>query len=494
MRKTTTNVLVSVLLLMLSLLAPHYALATETTQALLKINEIYPNAPGSSELGFEFIELHNSGTTDLDLSVFQIKLKDKAGQLDLSGSLAGGEYKAFITSFALTNGGGTVQLLQLQSGRMVAIEEVAYGSGASEDQSWSYFSEGWELAPISSNALNQRYAPELIDVCPLTPEVDTQIPVGYELDPDGECIVSAVLPLPCNNSVIINEFVSDPVGLEADGGEFIELYNPGSEPATLVGCHVKSSKSSTELAVFTEANIIPPGGFFVISSVDKLTNSSGSLIFSTANRDDIVNYSNVHEGESFSYFSDGWKVTDSLTPNSANQYLLKDEELVNVSEGVDTSVLAPCAAGKYRNPETNRCRNFESADAELAPCDEGETRNPETNRCRKITLATSSLALCPAGQERNLSTNRCRKVASTANDIKPCEAGYERNPETNRCRKLATAKGVVAGAATVNPGSSRLDLRIMLVVLALSVGYGVYEYRTDLANAYRKITAKIGKK
>ncbi len=494
MRKSIVIVLMSMVLYVLGAFLSHGVFATETTQALPKINEIYPNAPGSSELGFEFIELHNSGTTDLDLSVFQIKLKDKTAELDLSGSLAGGEYKSFITPFALTNSGGTIQLLQLQADQTVVIEEVVYGAGAEEDQSWSYFFEGWELAPITSNAINQRYAPEPIDVCPLTPEVDSEVPVGYELNIDGECIVSAVVPLLCDNSVVINEFVSDPVGLESDGGEFIELYNPASEPAALLGCHVRASKSSAELAVFTSSDIIQPGGYFVIYTIDKLTNASGNITFSTASSDDIVDYSNVHEGESFSYFADGWKVTNSLTPNAANQYRLNDEEVTNVSVDADTAVLAPCPAGKYRNPATNRCRTIESADAELTPCDEGETRNPETNRCRKITLATASLAACPAGQERNPSTNRCRKIAGTSDDVKPCEAGYERNPETNRCRKLATAKGAVAGAATASPSMSRLDLRIILVVLALAIGYGIYEYRTDMTNVCRKITAKLGKK
>lgn len=494
MRKPIVIVLMSMVLYVLGAFLSHGVFATETTQALPKINEIYPNAPGSSELGFEFIELHNSGTTDLDLSAFQIKLKDKASQLDLSGSLAGGEYKTFITPFALTNSGSTIQLLQLQADQTVVIEEVAYGAGAEEDQSWSYFSEGWELSPITSNAINQRYATEPIDVCPLTPEVDIEVPIGYELTPDGECVVSVVAPMLCDNSVVINEFVSDPVGLEADGGEFVELYNPGSESAALLGCHVKASKSSAELVEFTAADIIPPGGYFVIHTTDKLTNASGNITFSTASSDDVVNYSNLHEGESFSYFADGWKVTDLLTPNFVNRYHLNDEEATDVSVDADTADLAPCPAGKHRNPATNRCRTIESVDAELTPCDEGETRNPETNRCRKITLATAALAACTAGQERNPSTNRCRKIAGTSDDVKPCEAGYERNPETNRCRKLATAKGAVAGAATVSPSTSRLDLRIILVVLALAIGYGIYEYRTDMTNVYRKITAKLGKK
>lgn len=56
-----------------------------------------------------------------------------------------------------------------------------------------------------------------------------------------------------------------------------------------------------------------------------------------------------------------------------------------------------------------------SAEKEYADCGEGRYRNPETNRCKKIeTEAESTLKPCAEGYERNLETNRCRKVRENA--------------------------------------------------------------------------------
>jgi len=51
--------------------------------------------------------------------------------------------------------------------------------------------------------------------------------------------------------------------------------------------------------------------------------------------------------------------------------------------GAGAAEYADCGEGRYRNPETNRCKKIET-EPELKPCAEGYERNPETNRCRKI--------------------------------------------------------------------------------------------------------------
>ncbi|MCL2371178.1 hypothetical protein FWC63_00315 [Candidatus Saccharibacteria bacterium] len=70
------------------------------------------------------------------------------------------------------------------------------------------------------------------------------------------------------------------------------------------------------------------------------------------------------------------------------------EVLPPVEHGLDgdssggESGLADCGPGRYRNPETNRCRNIPT-EPEVKPCAEGYERNPETNRCRRIREQTS---------------------------------------------------------------------------------------------------------
>lgn len=296
----------------------------------------------------------------------------------------------------------------------------------------------------------------------------------------------------CSNTIILSEFLTDPDGLESNGGEFIELHNTSPEEVSLQGCVLKSSKSATGLIDFSAADKIPTNGYFVINLTDKLVNASGSITLLSADREDVVNYTSLKEGESFALINGQWQVTDRATPGEANQLLLLDEEAVAVNDGQQ---LTPCPAGKYRSPETNRCRSIELTANELTPCDPGETRSPETNRCRKVALASASLAACDEGEERNPATNRCRKVVATSSDLKPCEEGYERNPATNRCRKVASVMGAANSlAATDEPvGGSKIDMRIILVVLILTSGYGVYEYRADIKNLYERIIAKFSK-
>lgn len=315
--------------------------------------------------------------------------------------------------------------------------------------------------------------------------------------PENDILPETNEPTPppvCDNSVELSEFLSDPDGLEADGGEFVELYNPTESEASLFGCELKSSKSSSDLITFTESDKIPAGGYFVINLADKLTNSSGSITFLSSNREDVVNYSSIHEGEVFAFLNNQWQITDKATPGTANQLLLLSEEEL-LADGNDTDQLAACPVGKYRNPDTNRCRNIEADSSELSPCDIGESRNPETNRCRKITLASATLAACDEGEERNLATNRCRKIASSSDDLKACDQGYERNPETNRCRKIVAATGVAnsLAAAKDSSGPSKIDMRIIFVVLLLSIGYGIYEYKTDIKTLFERIVSKISK-
>jgi len=295
----------------------------------------------------------------------------------------------------------------------------------------------------------------------------------------------------CSSSIVLSEFLTDPEGLEADGGEFIELYNSGATEASLLGCQLNSSKINN-LKIFSSEDKVSAGGYFVINLADKLTNSNGSITFITNTNEQVVNYSLLKEGETFALIDNSWKITDVATPGTINKLVLLSEEEVAGTQNNEAG-LAPCPEGKYRNTATNRCRNIELASSELEACDAGEYRSTETNRCRKVTLATASLLPCDIGEERNPATNRCRKISSITSDLKPCDEGSERNEETNRCRKIASIVGSNNQQLDSNEdnGSSSVDLRIILVVLALASGYGVYEYKTDIKNIYERVVNKL---
>lgn len=480
------------ILLITLLLVTQQVDATELVITPPRINEIYPNAPGSSESGFEFIELYNEATTEIDLSQYELRIKDKAKQMTLTGTLAADQYLAITTTFSLVNSGETIQLYYTNSTPETLLEEVEYSSGAADTESWSYFEDGWQLAPVTKDAANHKHGETVedpIDICPATPEIDTDIPDGYEVDSDGECV--AVVPtIECHNEVVINEILSDPNGLEADGGEFVELYNPALTSANLHGCELYSNKSSDPLVTFTEANTVQPDGYFVVEVTDKLTNSSGEVTFVTTDREDVVAYTSAKEGYAVAYFEDGWQNTNVLTPGAENMQSADDQ-----SGSVDTTTsLAACPEGKFRNPETNRCKSISTASTSLTPCDPGQYRNPETNRCKKVSSSAASLKPCSPGQERNPETNRCRKVTSSSSDLKPCKDGYERNPDTNRCRKVTqTAANQFADAEDEAGDGIHMSSWLIAGVFSMAAGYGAYEYRGELGKVASKAKSVISK-
>ncbi len=485
----------------------HVVLATESDLLAPQISEIYPDGtvdssnPSSTKEIDEFIELYNPNDTTISLDGYSLARGDKPNNPSYTWGLDGVElaprqYKAIVTSskFALLNSGGTVQLFGTDT--TTPIQEVTYSSTGSELSSWSNFPSGWELTPVTKDAENQHTStePSPIDICPATPEIDTVIPDGYEVDGSGNCVLIPPVVL-CDNQVTLSEFLTDPVGLEANGGEFIELYNPGLAPASLEGCHLKSSKSSADVVTFLPTDIIEPGGYFTVSLTDKLTNASGSISLSTANNDEMVNYTSVVEGSSFALLDNAWQLTNQPTPNAPNVASLQESATQSVN--TSSATLADCPEGKYRNPETNRCKNIETASAELTPCDVGQYRNPDTNRCKSITTATASLTPCASDQERNPETNRCRKITTASATLTPCNPGQERNPETNRCRKVTTATATVATAEGDDTQAVKtpflFDNRIILAVAVGAVGYGVYEYRTDINNLWSRLRKRGGK-
>jgi hypothetical protein len=181
-----------------------------------------------------------------------------------------------------------------------------------------------------------------------------------------------------------------------------------------------------------------------------------------------------------------WATPSPTGPNVFPQVLA-----AGMGSGLDTS---ECPAGKYRNPETNRCRSIEEAVSALTVCEEGKERNPVTNRCRSVATTTSaSLTPCGEGEERNPSTNRCRKVASSSGSLTPCQLGYERNPETNRCRK-ATGVGALSSPAAVameSSGGSVLKNALIVTAGLGALGYGFYEWRSEIGRAARRVVTLV---
>lgn len=289
------------------------------------------------------------------------------------------------------------------------------------------------LSPVTSGIYEVEV---IVDVCSNITDIQIEIPSGFMLDDNGACVedfcpnideLQTVAPegyqkslgatdctlIPLEDAVLfITELVANATS-DDSGQEFIELYNPQNRTVNLLGYRLQVGPGFTKEFVLPELNIAA-GQYLVFS--DSITsivlpNTNGVQLRLLAPAGNIVSnspvYINSNDDVSWALVEDQWIYTNQITPGTANKPYLEpvENEVLAI-----TSVQAPCPFGKYRNPETNRCRTIETAVSKLKPCDEDEYRNTDTNRCRKVTT-TSSLSACAVGQERNPETNRCRKVS-----------------------------------------------------------------------------------
>lgn len=292
--------------------------------------------------------------------------------------------------------------------------------------------------------------------------------------------------IPAAPSVVVAEiypYASDcsPHDTSVLCGDYIKLYNPTTLPADLSDYALRtdsSSASRTSSNTFLlDGIVIQPGEYLPIWRTDaggriSLTNSGGYVWLEDAYglktyEPTTTSYPSAGSGQqgyAWAEEPDGeWAWTSAPAPLSVNVF--------PVVASVHVEVLAECPAGKYRNPETNRCRTIEEAVNALATCPEGQYRNPETNRCKASgTLAAASLVPCKEGQERNPATNRCRKSLLASN-----------NPATNL-------------ASVEQAGSSSAALPWVLGIVALgAIGYGIYEWRSEIIGIAGRVFARFKK-
>jgi len=306
------------------------------------------------------------------------------------------------------------------------------------------------------------------DLCLNLDDLQVTIPQGYESLAAGEC---STVPLE-NRVLFITELYPNSPSYDT-GQEFIEIYNPHSETVNLAGYRLAVGPSFTKEFLFKDGAIVS-GVYLTWKDAETdivLPNTSGVSLRLISPAGTVVSetpiYNNAAEDTSWALVEDQWIFTNQITPSAANKPYM--QSLLEEELGV-TTVLAPCPAGKYRNPETNRCRSIETAVSLLAPCDEDEYRNPETNRCRKVAQNSAGLT--------------------------PCDPGEERNPETNRCRKISVLSAKTESEipqiqeAVVERQDGSLNWPTLSTVFVGTFGYMGYEWRRELSDFMRKFRLK----
>lgn len=307
-----------------------------------------------------------------------------------------------------------------------------------------------------------------VDLCPDLDGLQVTAPVGYEKLPGNT--VCTLIPLE-DAVILLTELLPNAPGYDT-GNEFIELYNPNSRAIDIAGYHIQVGPSYIKSVSLAKA-IIQPKSYIVLSDTQTgitLANATGASLRLVTPAGSVVSqspgYSNAADDVSWADIEGQWIYTNQITPGSANKPFL--EPSVDEVLGI-TSVLAPCPAGKFRNPATNRCKSSESAVSQLTPCDSDEYRNPETNRCRKLS--------------------------STDEGLKPCDAGKERNPETNRCRLIASSLDGDDLSSIIDIPTEQIsgsvNWPVLLAAIGATTGYMLYEWRVEFRHGYSRLQRKL---
>lgn len=283
------------------------------------------------------------------------------------------------------------------------------------------------------------------------------------------------IPEPSCQGVTLSEIVPNPEGSDTDS-EFIELFNETNITVNLSECILEVSASRQTLS-----GTIEPG-YKAIYGIS-LPNATGAEVTLTTS-DAVVSVTypvDMGDDESYSLINGVWQHGALATPGLPNAMPVVDTSQV---DSID-DLLVPCVAGKYRSPETNRCRNVET-DSGPTACAPGQVRNLDTNRCRNITAANSALTPCNAGETRSPETNRCRKNTASTSTQTACRPGQERNPETNRCRKVAAAKTTNPLTNPATAAKKPVSYYVLGIVAALAAAYGIFEYRVQIRDLFTK--------
>lgn len=275
-------------------------------------------------------------------------------------------------------------------------------------------------------------------------------PASYYLEPlpDDPTDSTSTLPPQCQGlefSEILSYYDT------SKEEQFIELYNPKSEPIPLDGCQIRYKNKDYALK-----GIVNPDGYFAyypdgFNLTKNPTNSNTLELIDAngANLDKLIYSNGQRKGTAYAqvgYNVSGqeiWKITYAPTPGEPNNY------------------------------------------QEFKTCEEGKVINQATGNCVKV--ATVKSTVCKEGYYLNPLTGRCNKNKTTS--ATTCKDGYELNPETGRCRKIKQNNGADYELTPDNyeEQSSFIALYAVLGVLGAGALYLIFEFRHSIAKFFRKI-------
>lgn len=382
-------------------------------------------------LGYdEFIEIHNPGDQAVLLNDFLIAYINNPAPADSAqftsaaisdGLLSGGaslilaqneqdsnllDSKSLPFS-SLSDSGGTLRILGKEnkvidqfswaSTQSLAIAPVHYlpNNTATKSQSFTRSADengiynivdpGWMLitpSPQSSELLpapvpEPEQEPVQI-ILPETPLPDISQP---EQNPENETPVESNTPEDNSTPLLppqITELLPNPAAPASDNtDEYIEIYNPNSQPFSLEEYQLQTGTSFNYSHVFQDT-VLAPGEYraFYITDTDTILSNTAGQARLLDPQGVIVAQTNPYEsaddGDAWIFINNAWQWTDSPTPNSANVLsvpplkISKAATTASKKASVPKSATKPKASAKVASAKTSAAKKPAKAAAERA--------------------------------------------------------------------------------------------------------------------------------
>ena len=301
----------------------------------IRINEIM-SAPETGEK--EWIELYNSTDQGIDLEGWI--LEEGAGQkTTLFGEI--GAYGYLVFDKSGLNNSGDVIILKDQNGQV--MDSVIYGDwqesqsvAPEKGKSLILVAENYEQTEVvtkggqnilqQTQPLDEEVVEQKEPVEPTVPEESpeptTVLPAETQEEVLEEVVeqVEEIVSYQYSEQIRINELLPNPEG--SDDAEWIELFNYGIEPLDLRGWSLEDASGTNYL--INESLVVSQSGYVVLqreTTALSLNNSNETVYLKDPDGQviDEFDYEKSKESQSWSFFEDGWQMTEKLTQKAENE-------------------------------------------------------------------------------------------------------------------------------------------------------------------------------
>jgi len=323
-------------IVLLFLVLPFKVLASD-----LVVTEIMYDVEGSDS-GQEWIELYNLGQDNLVVTStwrFYDSANHKINLYQGTSTIASGEFliladnpENFLISYPDFSGNlfdTVISLPNSSSSLALSIDEGAtYFLNEAYDSSWGANGNGYSLEKVDFYASSTQNWKESSILGGGPGQDNSEIIVE-------ENIVSEEIVTYDYSSLLINEIMPNPEG--SDDGEWIELYNSGSETINLNGVKIKDS--STRVFVLDNDTNLEGNSYLVLDKSltgISLNNSGGDSVILLDHNDSVIDslsYTNAFEGYSYARGDSTFFWTKTPSKGGVNIITINQKPIAQIAVG-----------------------------------------------------------------------------------------------------------------------------------------------------------------